>query len=161
MSKNFALLAGLTVILAGCAPEPGTDRAATEAAPGETPAAARDQEPQDQQEQPVAAAAGNAEQGKRIFLYCQACHSLHAGGMNKVGPNLHGVFGRQAAQVEGFTYSAALTESGIVWTDATLDEWVQRPTELVPGTTMVFAGIQDAQQRADLVAYLRQATGAE
>ena len=58
--------------------------------------------------------------------------------------------------MEGFVYSEALTNAGLVWDEATLDAWIARPTEVVPGTTMVFAGITDPQQRADLVAYLKQ-----
>jgi len=104
-------------------------------------------------------ASADAEKGKRFYIFCQACHSINAGGMNKVGPNLHGIVGRAAAEGEGFIYSEALQNSGLTWDAATLDEWIRRPAELVPGTTMVFAGIPDAQQRADLIAYITQASG--
>jgi len=102
---------------------------------------------------------GNPEQGKRYYILCQSCHSLNEGGMNKVGPNLHGIFGSPAAQVPGFIYSDALTKAGLVWDEATLDAWIARPAELVPYTTMVFAGIPDPQQRADLIAFLKQSGG--
>lgn len=112
----------------------------------------------DAAEQPaVAAGPGDAEAGKRLYIYCQACHSINAGGMNKVGPNLYGVIDAAAGQVEGFAYSQALLDAGLTWDDATLNAWIESPTTLVPGTTMVFAGIRDAQQRADLIAYLREA----
>jgi cytochrome c len=99
---------------------------------------------------------GDPESGKRFYIFCQACHSINEGGMNKVGPNLYGVFDKPAGQVEGFVYSEALTAAGINWDKATLDRWITRPSETVPGTTMVFAGINDPQQRADLIAYLKQ-----
>ncbi len=108
-------------------------------------------------ESDAALTAGDPEKGKRFYIFCQACHSINAGGMNKVGPNLHGVIGNAAAQVEGFIYSDALAAADITWDEATIDRWITRPSETVPGTTMVFAGINDPQQRLDLIAYLKQA----
>jgi cytochrome c len=102
----------------------------------------------------------DAGQGKRQFIFCQACHTTNMGGANKVGPNLSGVVGRAAGQAEGFVYSAALTDAGLTWDAAALDKWIENPAAMVPGTTMVFAGIRDAEQRANLVAYLIEATGA-
>ena len=102
---------------------------------------------------------GDAAAGQRIYIFCQSCHSINEGGLNKVGPNLYGVFGQQAAQVEGYTYSDALSSSEVVWTADMLDQWITRPAALVPGTTMVFAGVNNPQQRADLIAYLQTAGG--
>ncbi|MCP4278218.1 MAG: cytochrome c family protein [Gammaproteobacteria bacterium] len=104
--------------------------------------------------------AGDAVAGQRIYIFCQSCHSINEGGANKIGPNLHGIFNQKAARVEGFMYSAALSSADITWTADMLDQWVARPAALVPGTTMVFAGVNDPQQRADLIAYL-QASGVE
>ncbi len=101
---------------------------------------------------------GDIQKGKRVYIFCQSCHTLNEGGMHKVGPNLYGMMGQKAAQADGFIYSDALANSGITWDEATLDKWITRPTELVPGTTMVFAGVTDPQQRADLIAYLVQAS---
>jgi cytochrome c len=101
----------------------------------------------------------DAGQGKRQFIFCQACHTTNIGGANKVGPNLSGVVGRAAGQAEGFVYSAALADAGLTWDAAALDKWIENPAAMVPGTTMVFAGIRDAEQRANLVAYLIDATG--
>jgi cytochrome c len=69
-----------------------------------------------------------------------------------------GLFGRRAGSVPGFVYSAAMRNSGIVWSEATLDRFLQGPRQMVPGTKMTYAGVPDPQERADLIAYLRQAT---
>lgn len=109
----------------------------------------------------AAATAGSARRGRLLFLQCRSCHSLDEGGMNKVGPNLYGLFGSAAGKVEGFVYSQALVESGIVWSPETLDAWLAAPSDLVPGNRMIFTGIADPQDRADLIAYLREATASE
>lgn len=105
-------------------------------------------------------AKADVAEGKVLFLQCRACHSVEAGGPNKVGPNLHGVFGRKAGLAPGYLYSDALGKSDIVWTPATLDEWLARPSDFLPGNRMVFVGISDPQDRANLIAYLKQETGA-
>lgn len=104
---------------------------------------------------------GNARRGRLLFLQCRSCHSVEEGGVAKVGPNLHGVFGSPAGQVEGFAYSEALPASGIVWSPKTLDAWLAAPSELVPGNRMIFTGIADPEDRADLIAYLYEATAGE
>jgi cytochrome c len=101
-------------------------------------------------------AAADPALGKRQFIFCQACHTVEAGGSHKLGPNLAGVIGQEAAVVPGFVYSAALVEAGLVWDAASLDQWITNPSAMVPGTTMVFAGIRDAEQRANLIAYLQE-----
>ncbi|MCZ6516447.1 MAG: cytochrome c family protein [Gammaproteobacteria bacterium] len=105
-------------------------------------------------------AAADVDQGKRLYLQCRACHSLEKGGINKVGPNLYGFFGQPAGQVEDFAYSDALQESEIVWTPETLDRWLARPSEFLPGNRMVFVGVRRPTDRASLIAYLQQKTGA-
>ena len=106
-------------------------------------------------------AAADPEKGKVHFLQCRACHSLEALGGNKVGPNLHGVFGRKAGTAPGYAYSDALSQATIVWSDETLDQWLTRPSDLVPGNRMVFVGIRKPEDRANLIAYLRRETGAK
>jgi cytochrome c2 len=131
--------------------EPATDPQAETAAP----ASAGESAPA------TVAGAGDARRGRLLYLQCRSCHSVEAGGMNKVGPNLHGVVGRAAGQVEGFVYSDALVASGIVWTAETLDAWLADPSEYVPGNRMIFTGIADPRDRADIIAYVREATASE
>jgi cytochrome c len=101
------------------------------------------------------APAGDAAKGKLIFLECQGCHSVQAGGPALIGPTLAGVYGRQAASQPGYDYSAALKASGLVWNDTNLDKWLTSPSALVPGTKMAFTGIASPALRADVVAYLK------
>ena len=103
-------------------------------------------------------AQADLKQGERSFLQCRACHSLEEGGINKVGPNLFGVFDRPAGQADGFNYSDALMAAGVSWDVETMDAWIKRPSVVIPGNRMVFVGIRDAQQRANLIAYLQEQT---
>jgi cytochrome c len=92
--------------------------------------------------------------GARQYRRCQACHTIDAGGANRAGPNLHGVMDSPAAQVEGFAFSTALTDSGLIWDAATMDSWLENPRALVPGNRMSFAGLRDADARRDLIAHI-------
>lgn len=102
-------------------------------------------------------AAGDPVRGAEIFRKCVACHTVESGGRNRVGPRLHGLFGRRAGAVEGFRYSDALKGSGLVWDDTTLDAYLKDSEGFVPGTRM-YGGLTLDQDRADVIAYLRQAT---
>ena len=105
----------------------------------------------------AALAEGDAAAGEKVFRKCKACHSLEAG-ENKIGPSLHGVFGRTAGTVEGFKYSDAMKESGIVWDESTLDAYLENPKKNVPGTRMAFPGLRKEEDRANVIAYLMEAT---
>ena len=83
---------------------------------------------------------------------CVACHSLN---QNRVGPSLAGVVGRPAGTAPGYIYSAAIRNSGIVWTEDKLDAFLAAPQTVVPGTKMTFMGIRDASARAALITYLK------
>jgi cytochrome c len=101
------------------------------------------------------AAKGDPQRGEEIYARCGACHSLES---DRTGPRHCGLFGRRAGSVPGFAYSQAMKNSGIVWDARTLDRFLTNPLRVVPGTTMGYAGIEDAQERADLIAYLGSAT---
>ena len=100
----------------------------------------------------------DVERGKMMYLQCRACHSLEDGGAHKVGPNLYGMFDSQAAFAAGFAYSDAMMNADVVWTPETLDPWLERPSQFIPGTRMVFAGIRNPQDRANLIAFLQSQT---
>jgi len=103
---------------------------------------------------PLAAhAAGDAGAGKSVFHKCAICHSP-AQGQNRVGPSLFGIIGRKAGAVPGYNYSDAMKNSGKVWDAATLDTYLANPRSVVPGTKMSFAGLPDATDRANVIAYL-------
>lgn len=108
---------------------------------------------------PAAAQSGEASKGQRVFnTQCKACHTLEKDGAQTTGPNLHGLFGRKAGSSAGYDYSEAMKNSGIVWDDATLADYNRDPKGKVPGTKMVYNGVKNAGQLADLVAYLKEAT---
>lgn len=96
---------------------------------------------------------GNAANGKAVFAQCRTCHVTDAG-VNKIGPSLHDVIGRTAGTVPGYTYSAANAGAGFVWTKEKLFQYLEKPQRVIPQTKMIFAGLPDAQKRADLIAYL-------
>jgi cytochrome c len=102
-----------------------------------------------------AAAASNAQRGEQIYSRCLACHAL---AYDRVGPRHCGLFGRRAGSVPGFDYSPALKNSKITWNDKTLERFLTKPLAVVPGTTMTYDGVADAQDRSDLIAYLKQAS---
>lgn len=94
------------------------------------------------------------EAGRRVFAQCRSCHVIEEGAPHRVGPNLHGVFGREIGTAEGFTYSQAVQDADFVWDAEHLDHWLQNPQTFLPGNRMAFAGVRDETQRRDLIAYL-------
>lgn len=97
---------------------------------------------------------GDPKGGAAIYARCLACHSLT---YDRTGPRHCGLFGRRAGSVKGFVYSDAMKRSKIVWDAKTLDRFLANPLKTMPGTAMGYAGITDPQERADLIAYLKQA----
>jgi cytochrome c len=103
--------------------------------------------------------AANAEKGGSLFQNrCSMCHSTQEGGPNKFGPNLHGLFGRQAASLPEYNYSNDLRGSGIVWNSQTLDEYLADPHRGRRDAKMAYPGLSSKTDRTDLISYLEQAT---
>lgn len=107
---------------------------------------------------PRAAAQADAVRGERAFQRCYACHSVDPGETAKLqGPSLARIVGRPAAAIAGFEYSDAMrakAAAGLVWSEANLDRYIADPEGFVPGTAMSVPPLRDAQDRADLIAYL-------
>lgn len=96
---------------------------------------------------------GAAAAGEKVFAACKTCHAVEPG-KNMVGPSLHGLQGRTAGTIPGYTYSTANKTSGITWTNEKLFQYLENPQRVIPGTKMTYTGVKDAQKRADLIAYL-------
>jgi len=111
----------------------------------------------------VALSAGNAfaadlAKGEKVYKKCKACHTLDAGGKNKIGPNLNGVFGRVSGTMEGFKFSKAMKEAAVTWDEKTMDQFLTKPKKMIKKTKMSFAGLKKESDRANLIAYLKEAT---
>lgn len=100
---------------------------------------------------------GDAVAGKKVFNKCRACHVVDAE-KSRVGPYLKGVIGRQAGTVEGFKYSGAMKDSGIVWDEVTIAEYVTDPKGYLPGNKMAFPGLKKEADVENLIAYLQEAS---
>jgi cytochrome c len=100
----------------------------------------------------VTAVKGDPVRGETLYQSCAICHSIDANG---VGPMHRGIVGRRAGTIKDYNYSDALKSSGLTWDESILDRWLINPNALVPGSNMFFA-IDDAQDRADIIAYLKE-----
>lgn len=102
-----------------------------------------------------AIAAGDAEAGGKLFTKtCGGCHSIGVNARNGFGPQLNGVIGRQAGTSEGYLYSDAMKNSGVVWTREKLAAYIEAPKKVVSGTRMIFWGISDPEKIDNILAYL-------
>ncbi len=101
-----------------------------------------------------AAAAGDPVAGKKVFNKCSACHATEPG-KNKVGPSLFGIVGRKAGEDPTYKYSDNMKNSGLTWDEKTLDTYLEKPQEMVKGSKMVFAGLKDPADRANVIAFLQ------
>lgn len=153
------VLAGLA--LTACGERPG--QAATSAGSGPAVSTASTQTAAQKAEMlaslPAPFNAGDLDNGRRTFARCRSCHTITPGGPNMTGPNLYGVFGRRAGVHPGFNYSPAMARAGFVWDGERLDHWLENPRTFLKGTKMSFAGIPDAVDRRDVVAFLKVETG--
>lgn len=105
-----------------------------------------------------AAALGDAAAGAAVFKICAGCHDVGVEARDRVGPHLNGIFGRKAAAHDGFRYSDSMARAGadgLIWTADTLNAYIENPRALVSKTRTSFRGLSDPQERADLLAYLR------
>ena len=98
-------------------------------------------------------AAADPGKGAKVFKKCQACHKVEPG-VNATGPSLYGVVGRTVAAEEGFGYSGSMQEHGGDWTPEALDEFLTKPSAVVPGTALSLARLKKQSDRVNLIAYL-------
>jgi cytochrome c len=94
--------------------------------------------------------------GENVFKKCRACHQIGEGAKSGVGPHLNGLIGRPSGSVEGYKYSEANKNSGVTWTEDAFKKYIADPRGFMPGNRMAFAGLKDAKEIDDLVAYLKQ-----
>ena len=103
--------------------------------------------------------AADLDNGRRVFARCRSCHTITEGGPNMTGPNLYGVFGREAGGHPDYNYSAVVKAADFTWNAERLDHWLEKPRTYLKGTKMSFAGIPDPEDRRDVIAFLKVETG--
>lgn len=150
---NLILLLGSICLVSSCGPAPQVNET-NNAAPNDDPIVSPRTEDQSEDQN----LSETQLLGKRLFIMCEACHSVAEEDAHKVGPNLHNIFGRTAGTRPGFTYSEALLASDITWSDETIRAWLQDPNGYIPGTNMVFVGLPKKDQQDALLEYLHYAT---
>lgn len=156
-----SLLAVSLLALAACGPStPPASTAPTPSAPAATPVDVAALQAR-VAALPAPYNEASYEAGRRVFAQCRSCHTVVEGGGNRVGPNLHGVFGREIGSAEAFAYSQPVQEADFVWDAAQLDHWLENPRTFLPGNRMAFAGVRNPEQRRDVIAYLMVETAPE
>jgi len=103
-----------------------------------------------------ARAAGDPTAGEKVFQRCRACHQIGETARNAVGPKLNGLIGRPAGSIEGYTYSPANKNSGIIWDEPMFRDYIKAPQAKIPGTKMTFPGLKADKEIDDVVAFLKQ-----
>lgn len=158
MRALVAVVALITLAACGQPPAPATTEPSASTAP--TPATTTETAADTSEMQAAIAAlpapynAANYEAGRRVFAQCRSCHVIEEGAPHRVGPNLHGVFGREIGTAAGFNYSQPVQDANFVWDADQLDHWLQNPQTFLPGNRMAFAGVRDETQRRDVIAYV-------
>ena len=168
LTSSLAVAAIVLLTACGGSDAPANDTPAEEAPPAKAPAeaapAAAPAEAAVDAVSPFAALpapynTADYARGRRTWKLCQSCHITAEGGGNLVGPNLHGLFGREAGTLEGFAYSPALQEADFIWTPDKVDHWLENPRTFLPGNRMTFAGVRKPDDRLAVVVYLMSETG--
>jgi cytochrome c len=105
-------------------------------------------------------AAADPAAGQKVFAKCSSCHTIDQGGANGIGPNLYGTVGEPIGMGKaGFAFSGALSGHGGNWTYENLFDWLKSPSAFASGTKMTFAGLSSGEDRANVIAYLKQNGG--
>jgi cytochrome c len=157
----FGLTACLPLALAGCGPSGGSapaNTAAETSAPAPAPVLSDAQKKALVAQLPAAYQAADLSNGEAKFALCRSCHTTAQGGDDMTGPNLWGVFGRKAGSKASFTYSDDLKKAGWTWDADRIDKWIANPRAVLAGTKMTFVGMPDANDRRDVVAFLKVQT---
>ncbi len=161
----LGLVASGCLILAGCG-DSGTGATSSEPAaatpppaPAPIPALSAEEKLAVLATLPAPYDAADLDNGRRAFARCRSCHTITPGGPHLSGPNLYGVFDRRAGGLDKYSYSHALRNAGFDWDAAALDQWLQNPRDFLPGNKMTFAGLSKAEDRRDVIAFLKVETG--
>jgi cytochrome c len=162
VSVTATIMVCAAALLAACTKSPeqkAADQAAAPTAAAPAPAPSDAEKAALLAQLPAPYNTADIENGQRLFARCRSCHTITEGGPDMTGPNLYGVFGRQAGTHGKFRYSEPVKNAGFTWDAEKLDKWLADPRGFLPGNRMSFLGLKDAKERADLIAYLKVETG--
>jgi cytochrome c len=156
MPASFAVALGLAACGLACCSQPTTSRDPAPPGSSEVPATAEQRAVLATLPAPYRSA--DLYDGQAKFAACKSCHTVARGAGAAYGPNLWGVFGRKSGASPGFAYSKDLTRLSVTWTPETLDAWIANPRAIVPRTRMAYAGLENPQDRINVIAYLKTVT---